>query len=212
MTISDYRYRGRHRAPSTAGRTASRVAVVGCALAVPAVSTPNASADTLDEIVKCESGGNIRAQNPTSSASGKYQFIDSTWKAAGGSTKRAKDASEAEQDRVAARVFAAQGSAPWNASRSCWAGKSGALSSKHAAAAPERAPAPKASEPRVKAGKPAAQPQRAAQPAGTYRVKAGDTLARIAAEHGTTWRALYRANRGVVEDPNLIYVGERLSV
>lgn len=30
-------------------------------------------------IVECESGGSYTAQNPTSTASGKYQFIDSTW-------------------------------------------------------------------------------------------------------------------------------------
>ena len=31
-----------------------------------------------------ESGGDIRAQNPTSSASGKWQFIASTWAGYGG--------------------------------------------------------------------------------------------------------------------------------
>lgn len=30
-------------------------------------------------LVECESGGNPVAQNPTSSASGRYQFISSTW-------------------------------------------------------------------------------------------------------------------------------------
>lgn len=30
-------------------------------------------------VMMCESGGNIHAQNPSSSASGKWQIIDSTW-------------------------------------------------------------------------------------------------------------------------------------
>lgn len=47
-----------------------------------------------------ESGNNYRAQNGTSSASGAYQFIDSTWHGLGG-TGHAKDASPAVQDMIA---------------------------------------------------------------------------------------------------------------
>lgn len=42
-------------------------------------------------IAKYESGGNPRAENPNSSASGLYQFIDGTWNHFGGYA-RAKDA------------------------------------------------------------------------------------------------------------------------
>lgn len=71
-------------------------------------------------IVQCESGGNPRAQNPTSSASGLFQFIDGTWANFGGYA-HAKDAPVSVQIAKAEQVYAARGTQPWNASRSCWA-------------------------------------------------------------------------------------------
>lgn len=48
---------------------------------------------------------------------------------------------------------------------------------------------------------------------GQYVVRAGDTLARIAARHGTTWQQLHAMNRAVVGDnPNVLRVGQRLSL
>jgi nucleoid-associated protein YgaU len=45
-------------------------------------------------------------------------------------------------------------------------------------------------------------------------VRSGDTLGKIAAAQGVDggWKALYAANRSVVENPNLIFPGERLSL
>lgn len=54
----------------------------------------------------------------------------------------------------------------------------------------------------------AARAPAAATTPGTYTVRAGDTLASIAARLGTTSRALARANG--IADPNLISVGTRL--
>ena len=45
---------------------------------------------------------------------------------------------------------------------------------------------------------------------GTYTVRAGDTLGRIAKAHGTTWQALAKLN--ALKDPNNIEVGQRLRV
>ena len=47
--------------------------------------------------------------------------------------------------------------------------------------------------------------------AGAYTVRAGDTLNRIAARHGTTWQQLHALNREVVGgNPNVLRVGQRL--
>lgn len=44
-------------------------------------------------------------------------------------------------------------------------------------------------------------------------VQPGDTLAQIARDHGTTWRAVYAENRAVIGgDPDLIRVGQVLTV
>lgn len=66
-------------------------------------------------IVMCESGGDYHKYNSAGSgASGAYQIMPGTWKAYGGSTKNAADASPAEQDRIAGRIYAAEGARPWS--------------------------------------------------------------------------------------------------
>jgi peptidoglycan hydrolase CwlO-like protein len=55
-------------------------------------------------VVQCESGGQNLPPN-SATASGYYQFIDSTWQAMGGSTPKAYLASKAEQDRLAAKLW-----------------------------------------------------------------------------------------------------------
>jgi septal ring factor EnvC (AmiA/AmiB activator) len=55
-------------------------------------------------IVECESGGQNLPPN-YATASGYYQFIDSTWRGLGGSTPKAHLATKAEQDRLAARLW-----------------------------------------------------------------------------------------------------------
>jgi hypothetical protein len=62
-----------------------------------------------------ESGGNITAQNPTSTASGKWQFIDSTWAGFGGYAK-ARYAPESVQDAKARQLWAGgAGCSHWSA-------------------------------------------------------------------------------------------------
>lgn len=57
-------------------------------------------------IVQCESGGQNLPPNAGARASGYYQFIPSTWKGLGGSTPHAYLAPKAEQDRLAAKLWA----------------------------------------------------------------------------------------------------------
>jgi peptidoglycan hydrolase CwlO-like protein len=56
-------------------------------------------------IVECESGGQNLPPN-WAGASGYYQFMPDTWRGLGGSTPHAYQASKAEQDRLAARLWA----------------------------------------------------------------------------------------------------------
>ncbi len=72
-------------------------------------SAPNA---TLAAIAACESGGDPTAVSSDGRYRGKYQFSRPTWRAMGGSGDPAA-APEAVQDRLAAKLYAAQGSAPW---------------------------------------------------------------------------------------------------
>lgn len=65
-------------------------------------------------IVQCESGGQNLPPN-SATASGYYQFIDSTWRGLGGSTPQAYKATKAEQDRLAAKLWAnGSGASNWD--------------------------------------------------------------------------------------------------
>jgi hypothetical protein len=65
----------------------------------------------LQAIAACESGGNP-ATNTGNGFYGKYQFTLSTWASVGGSGNPAA-ASEAEQDKRAAILYARAGASPW---------------------------------------------------------------------------------------------------
>ena len=67
----------------------------------------------LERIAECESGGDPEAVSPSGRYRGKYQFLRSTWKEWGGRGSDPAQASEAHQDRVALRLYRAQGTAPW---------------------------------------------------------------------------------------------------
>jgi hypothetical protein len=65
-------------------------------------------------IVQCESGGQNVPPN-WAGASGYYQFIPATWRRLGGSTPHAYQASKAEQDRLAARLWdGGRGAGNWD--------------------------------------------------------------------------------------------------
>ncbi len=66
----------------------------------------------LEQIALCESGGNPRAVSANGRYHGKYQFSRATWRDMGGKGSPAR-ASEAEQDRMAAKLMRRAGTSPW---------------------------------------------------------------------------------------------------
>jgi hypothetical protein len=110
------------------------------------VSTAPAHAGVLDDIERCESGGNPTAQNPRSTASGAFQFLNSTWRSVTGLPGSAKNYSYATQRAAAEKLLAAQGTTPWNPSRSCWSKGGGTVTR----SAPSARQAPRATVPKTK--------------------------------------------------------------
>jgi LysM repeat protein len=182
------------------GRSLLRLAVVGAV----AAGTPLALASTAsaapqsawDRLASCESGGNW-STNTGNGYYGGIQFNATTWHRYGGSGMP-HQASKAQQIAVAERTLAAQG---WGA----WPACSRKMGLHGYAAEPGKSSAPvakKASAPRsvsVKSAK-----------GGSYTVKRGDTLSRIAKAHGTTSKALFANNRGAIANPHVLKVGTTL--
>ena len=66
----------------------------------------------LQAIAACESGGNPGAVDSSGTYRGKYQFSREPWQGVGGSGDPAA-ASEAEQDKRAAMLYARSGPGQW---------------------------------------------------------------------------------------------------
>lgn len=202
---------GRHSKPSPTLRNLKAVTVLATATAVPAILAipAHASTGTLGAIEKCESGGDPTAQNPSSTASGAFQFLDSTWNGFGG-YKRAKDAPYSVQLQKAQQTPLSA----WDASRSCWGGQTGTVSHsqvQHHVETYVHTVPPKPT--RHLAPVEAMHVPKHHYPSGgkVYHVVSGDTLSGIAEDNGTSWPSLYANNRSVIGgDPNLILPGQAL--
>jgi hypothetical protein len=77
------------------------------------------------EVRDCESGGVYGAENPRSTASGGWQFLDGTWRWVTGLAPPASAYPVAVQDRAAAMLLRIAGGDPWSsvawgASAGCW--------------------------------------------------------------------------------------------
>jgi nucleoid-associated protein YgaU len=48
--------------------------------------------------------------------------------------------------------------------------------------------------------------------ANTYTVESGDNLSKIASKYGTTWKAIFDANRDQISDPDKIFPGQELKI
>lgn len=84
---------------------------------VSQTSTSNVSVNAhLQLIAQRESGGNIRAINPTSGAAGKYQFLQSTWDTVAPASWKGKSpasAPESVQDAAAVKLYNEYGAQHW---------------------------------------------------------------------------------------------------
>jgi hypothetical protein len=78
-----------------------------------------ASSSFQECVIQRESGGNPRAQNPSSTASGLYGFLDSTWTSVTGLPGPARDYSVAEQNAGFERAYAQDGTSPWGPYDGC---------------------------------------------------------------------------------------------
>ena len=225
---------GRHRAPRRPGRLgrATLAVVAAGAPVIPAalLAAPAAHADTdWDALAECESSGNW-AINTGNGFGGGLQFTDSTWRSFGGSGQP-EDASREEQIQVAERVKAEQGMNAWptcskktgNTDDSPNSSVPSAGSSDDDSVRSDSGSASddEDSDSASSAGSSSddATPETrtvrdtpASGSAGSYTVKAGDTLSSIAASHGATWRTLAQANPDVATDPNLIFPGQTLTM
>jgi len=227
---------GKHSKKSTTKVIATNVGVAagvtGTALAVSAAGggalADAASGPNWPAVIACESGGNPRAQNAHSSASGLFQFLDSSWRAYGGGkyASRAMYATVAQQYEIANVAFAQSGLTPWNASRSCWANKAYVPSPKivvkppaHSAPAVKPHPRPPVKTPIKPLADTVAPPAPAAHTPGPGRyhvVKSGESLWRIAsAETGNplNWHSIYNANHAIIGgNADLILPGQSLAM
>jgi len=171
-------------------------------LAVPA----SAAEHDWSGVAQCESGGNWQI-NTGNGYYGGLQFSSSTWLGFGGGAyaPRADLATPAQQIEIAEKVLVGQGVGAWP---TCGKQLTGGSTPEVAAAAP--APTPTQAPVPAAASAPA-QAATSSASGTSYTVRPGDTLAKIAKAYGTTWSAIFAQNRSTVQNPNMIYVGQRLT-
>lgn len=185
---------------------------IGAAVAAPA----EAAGNVWDKVAACESGGHWKI-NTGNGYYGGLQFSRSTWKGYGGAAyaRTANRASKAEQIAVARRTLAGQGPSAWSCGARAGLTKANGHASKSATPAsnPGAAPVKKSAAKKNAAAKKTYTGSKAAKPTKTVKVKAGDTLRKIAKRQHVEggWRGLWKLNKATVKDPNSIRVGQVLN-
>ncbi|RSM84877.1 transglycosylase [Streptomyces sp. WAC 01325] len=220
--------KGKHRRPSKAARAIAVVGVTGAAaVAAPLMAAGSASAATASEwdaVAQCEAGGNWSI-NTGNGYYGGLQFSASTWAAYGGTqyAATADQATKAQQIAIGEKVLAGQGKGAWP---NCGTGlSSAAYNGSSAGSSQSTESTTRSSEQRSasrSADRPAAKKstktvttptgKKVKKGDGEYKVAKGDTLSSIAAEHDVKggWEKLFKLNKDIVEDANLIYPGQQL--
>ncbi len=212
----------RHRAETPARRLPRRVAGLGAVAAVAAAapfavtgSAAAAPTSTWDRLAECESSGNWSI-NTGNGYYGGVQFSQSTWEGYGGTTyaSRADLASKGEQIAIAERTLAGQG---WGAWPACSArlGLSGSGDPNATAAGSrdtERASRSSSRSHTHSHSHSSSSSSSSSSASGTYTVRPGDTMSEIAHAGGMGWRTLWDRNRHVTSNPNVLYVGQVLTL
>ena len=214
-------YLGRHRAAhiSISGRIArgGAVAVTAAVASLGVVAGPAAASPphNWNGVARCESSGNWHI-NTGNGFYGGLQFTAATWLGYGGGVyaPRADLAGEAAQIAIAERVLVGQGIGAWPVcGRYLDVGSvvADTQANTRPAARPLVTPQP------VSADRDGDGDDSGARPAageGRYVVRSGDTLELIAVRHHVVggWATLAHLNRDVIENPDLIYPGERITL
>lgn len=223
---------GRHSKPSKTKivlrRTGATAALAGVALGgigFAGAGTANAFPGQA-ALVKCESGGKPTAVNNTAAGqragrpAGLFQIVTKTWRANGGGqfASTADKATPAQQQIVADRIFAKQGSAPWECHTGSSPAKFASFSGQNdggsasAVSVADHTTARKT----VSKAQPMSTPSAGAtrsNPKGDYTVVAGDTLQGIAKKLGVPggWQHLHHLNSQYIPNANLILVGQKIA-
>ncbi|MFF5899489.1 transglycosylase family protein [Streptomyces argenteolus] len=220
--------KGKHRRPSMAVRVATLAGVAGAAVAVPLMGATNASAasvETWEAVAQCESGGNWSI-NTGNGYYGGLQFSQSSWAAAGGTqyASRADLATKDQQIAVAEKLLDLQGPGAW----AC-AGAGGLTDDGVDPGVDTGSGSAEKAQPERTAEQPASRSEKRTEPKaeetvttptgekvekgdGEYKVKAGDTLSKIADAKKVKggWEKLFELNDDIVDDADLIFPGQQL--
>ena len=198
--------RGIARAAGAVVATLGAAAVATAAMATPADAA--AKFAVWDRVASCESSNNWHI-NTGNGFYGGLQFTAGTWAAYGGHRYawQANGASRLQQIEVARRVLASQGPGAWPVCgpRAGLTRRDGHATSRPLPANPRRAESKH--HRRLRA---VHHVRHHAHGFVRYRVRPGDTLAKIARRHHVAggWRHLFRINRDRIHNPNALYAGE----
>ena len=199
------RYRGRHRAPSTTGRTIARTALAGAVAGAPllaAAPAANAAPDSVwDRVAQCESSGNWNI-NTGNGFFGGLQFTSVD--VAGLRRRAVRRLRQPGQPRAADHRgrAGARGPGLGGVAGLLPQGRGHRPGRSRCATAPRPRPSPRPPP------RPSPPPQPAAA-VGEYVVQRGDTLSSIAARQHVAggYRALLAKNPAL-KNPNRIFPGQ----
>ncbi|HEX2858295.1 MAG TPA: transglycosylase family protein [Propionibacteriaceae bacterium] len=216
---------------STRIASLAATAALGAGLAVAVGATPAHATDlsTWDRVAQCESGGNW-AINTGNGFYGGLQFTRSTWLAYGGGAyaSTANLASKSQQIAIAQKVLASQGPGAWpvcSVRAGLTSSNGGTQITVQAAPrvrvttttthkATDESETTRSATRQAVVAAPAPVPA-ASTVAGTkYTVKSGDTLSEIAQANKVAggWQGLWQKNKATVTNPNLIFVGQVITL